>query len=192
MKLSVGALVALLLGGGGSLAQEEPARQDEEPKQQQRGESPQTAAAVGLKVDLLISRHDGERRISAVPYTLFVVPNSRQARVRLGIDVPIAVKDGEVRYRNVGTNVDCQAVWVGPGQYRLEVVVEQSSLYSPETSRKAVGPGASPAVGEQPVFRSFSSAIVLVLADGQSVQSLATDPVSGEVLKVDVTLSRVK
>jgi hypothetical protein len=190
MKLSVVVVVTLLVSSGG-IAQDERERQDEQ-RPQPRAESRHEAETAGLKVDLLISRHEGERRVSAVPYTLFVVPNSRQSRVRLGIDVPIAVKDGEVRYRNVGTNVDCQAVAVGPGRYRVEVVVEQSSLYSPETSRKALAPGASPAVGDQPVFRSFSTAIVLVLADGQSAQSLATDPVSGEVLKVDVTLTRLK
>ena len=44
-----------------------------------------------------------------------------------------------------------------------------------------------------PVFRSFRSSFAMVLRDGQSMQyASATDPISGEVMRIDVTLSLAK
>ena len=44
-----------------------------------------------------------------------------------------------------------------------------------------------------PAFRSFTSTFNVLLKDGQTAQhTAATDPVSGEVLRVDVTLTRVE
>jgi hypothetical protein len=44
-----------------------------------------------------------------------------------------------------------------------------------------------------PVFRSFRSTNTLVLRDGQTRQfTAATDRVSGEVVRIDVTLNVVK
>jgi hypothetical protein len=43
------------------------------------------------------------------------------------------------------------------------------------------------------VFSGFRSSVQLLMRDGQTVQSMmATDPVSGRVLKIDVTLNVVK
>ena len=44
-----------------------------------------------------------------------------------------------------------------------------------------------------PVLRTFSSDATLFLRDGQTAQLVvATDPLNGDVLKVDVTLTVVK
>jgi hypothetical protein len=43
-----------------------------------------------------------------------------------------------------------------------------------------------------PGRRRFNSDTTLVLQDGQTVQHSATDPLTGEVLEVDVTLHVVK
>jgi len=44
-----------------------------------------------------------------------------------------------------------------------------------------------------PAFRSFTSSFNLLLKDGQAAQQTsATDPVSGEVLKIDVTVTVLK
>jgi len=45
----------------------------------------------------------------------------------------------------------------------------------------------------KPVVQSFKAELDLLLRDGQTIQStLATDPVSGRVSKVDVTLNVLK
>jgi hypothetical protein len=44
-----------------------------------------------------------------------------------------------------------------------------------------------------PAFRSFTSSFNLLLKDGQTAQhTAATDPISGEVIRVDVTLNVLK
>jgi hypothetical protein len=44
-----------------------------------------------------------------------------------------------------------------------------------------------------PLFRNFSSSFALLLKDGQSATyTSAVDPVSGETIKVDVTLTVLK
>jgi len=45
----------------------------------------------------------------------------------------------------------------------------------------------------EPVIRQFRSDLSLILRDGQTVEStFATDPLSGKVFKVEVTLSVLK
>jgi hypothetical protein len=44
-----------------------------------------------------------------------------------------------------------------------------------------------------PMFRSFDSSFQVLLRDGQTTQyTTATDPVSGEMTKIDVTLNVLK
>ena len=44
-----------------------------------------------------------------------------------------------------------------------------------------------------PAFRSFRSSFAMLLQDGQSMQyASATDPISGEVMKIDVMVSLAK
>jgi hypothetical protein len=55
-----------------------------------------------------------------------------------------------------------------------------------------VGTNNAPAPGN-PSFRSFRASDSLVLKDGQTAQfTTAVDKVSGEIVKVDVTLTVVK
>jgi hypothetical protein len=44
-----------------------------------------------------------------------------------------------------------------------------------------------------PAFRTFTSSFSVLLRDGQTAQhTAATDPVSGEVLRIDVTVNVLK
>jgi hypothetical protein len=91
-----------------------------------------------------------------------------------------------VNYRNVGTNIDCTARSVDDGRFRLELTVDDSSLAADETN--------PPFAKGIPQFRSFLiSGETAVLRDGQTSQlTSATEKVTGEVAKVDVTLNVVK
>jgi len=91
------------------------------------------------------------------------------------------------KYRNVGTNIDCRAIDRGQGRYELSLDVENSSaLAGEDKGNEASMPGV-------PLFRRFEAHSSPVLRDGQSVQTIAsTDPVTGEVVKIDVTMNVVK
>jgi hypothetical protein len=169
-------------------------------------------APTPLRVQVVFSKYQGETKVASLPYTLTCNTGERQAAVlRMGIEVPVPVarlKEGapttSFEYKNVGTNIDCRAGMASPdGRFRLDLAVEQSSIYSvPDEKARRVpsvgGEGKSGGVtdvgiGGVPMFRTFRSTFNPILRDGQTVQyTSATDPVSGEVVKIDVTVNVVK
>jgi hypothetical protein len=153
------------------------------------------SALVPLKVQLVVSRHAGDKKISSLPYTLWVTANDKKmTSVRMGVQVPIATsattKEGATlpsySYRDVGTNIDCQAIGQGDGLFNLEIKLNDSSVsFDPKESGQALK--------GTPAFRNFTSNFSILLKDGQTAQyASATDPVSGETLKVDVTVNVLK
>ena len=155
-----------------------------------------------VQVQIVISRYQGERKVASLPYSFLVPsvpaagggPNSPQnrARMRMGVDTPVPKSTAggatEVQYRNVGTNIDCWVGDLGDGRHQVSLTVENSSaLAGPEAGS---GPAAASGL---PLFRRFETSLAPTLRPGQSVQAIAsTDPVTGEVVKIDVTLSAVK
>ncbi len=161
---------------------------------------------IPLKVQVVVSRYQGEKKVSSLPYLLSVVANDNdKTSLRMGVDVPIpttvfaaAVAGGlanipqtSYTYRSVGTNIDCSARTLDEGMFKLDLAVEDSSVF---VTDKDGGASASPASGmPAPSLRRFTSSFNLMLKDGQTAQhTSATDPVSGEVLRIDVTLNVLK
>ena len=161
--------------------------------------SEQPRALVPLKVQIVLSRFKGDKKIGSLPYILGVAANDRLATsLRMGIEVPIGRK-GEsgpfagISYRSVGTNIDCQADSSADGAYRLAIKVDDTSVL-PEASDGSAASGVRTAIiGDMPAFRAFKSNFTVVLRDGQTTQyTSAADPISGEVMKIDVSLSVIK
>lgn len=191
------AAVLVVAAGAVNVAQEPPAAPATQP-QSARGQS---ANPVGVKVQVVISRYQGEKKISSLPYVLGVVVNGMKTSLRMGVDVPVvstvfgsASKDGTASvpqasysYRSIGTNIDCQAEDGGGGYYKLQMTVTDSSVQLDTTERP------KPIMSNVPVFRSFNSSFQVLLRDAQTTQyTSATDPVNGEVTKIDVTLNVLK
>ena len=155
-----------------------------------------SAAWTPLKVQVVLSRYDGERKLASMPYTLLVNAGERdnRATLRMGVALPIATtgKDGPaVTFHDVGTNMDCTATLTEGARYRINLAVNHTSVYESEQSHLQAAvprPGAS-----AQLIRSFTSSFVLNLKDGETGQSIAaTEPVTGEVMKIDVTVNVVK
>jgi hypothetical protein len=154
-----------------------------------------------LRVQLVISRFQGEKKLASLPYTLVVGSGGSKTRMRMGVDTPVpttfaTTPEGSkpastsFQYRNVGTNIDCGASERN-GLYQLVLSIENSSALSGVGSAARIGTG--PDVSLVPLFRRFEASLDIVLRDGQTIQTVAsTDPVSGEVVKIDVTLDVVK
>jgi hypothetical protein len=165
------------------------------PAQPQLQQEPTTP----LRVQLVLTTYKDEKKLSSVPYTLSVnaaagpMPGFA-AQMRMGVKVPVpamapATVDGKrvpmgggpVVYQDIGTNIDCAAVALGDGRFQLHISIEDQSFASPT--------GLSP-IGEPPVIRSFRLSNQVTLRDGQSTQfTAATDRVSGEVVRAEVTLA---
>jgi hypothetical protein len=158
--------------------------------------NPRTAEPVSLKVSLVFARYQGDKKISSVPHVLWVTANQNRTSLRMGTQIPVPAtvfgKEGErsqsYTYKDVGTNIDCGATTASGGLFKLVLTVEDSSVYYPDQSEAAAKP-TSVATGA-PAFRSFNSTFTLFLRDGQTAQSTsATDPVSGQVIKLDATIN---
>jgi len=168
---------------------------------------------VPLRVQIVVSKQQEDRKFASMPYTLIcnaddgrpgpgvVGSGPTVSAVRMGIEVPIPeVKDGatNIQYRNVGTKLDCQAWALEDGRYRLELGVEQSSI-QPNRQQPNVDaegkrvPEKMVSANDMPLFRSFKASFVPILKDGQAAEfTSATDPVSGEVVKIDVKVTVLK
>jgi len=151
-----------------------------------------------LKVQVVIGRYQGEKKISSMPYTLTMntkQPNNH-ASLRMGAKIPIvmlamtnvpkdAPQGGPIQYQDVGTNIDCYVDELDNGRFSLLVVVDDSSVYPDEP--------ASGAAKGSPSFRTLRATNALVLKNGETGQfTAATDKVTGETVRVDVTLTVLK
>jgi hypothetical protein len=171
---------------------------------QEKASAPAAAnpTATPLKVQVTISRYQGDKKLSSMPYTLSVntstsTPGFQEvSRLRMGAKVPVMgfatpVVDGQriaagpISYQDVGTNIDCFVSTTEDGRYKVTVTVEDTSVYSEDQS--------PPTVKGSPTFRTFVQTNAAILRDGQSTQfASATDKVNGETLKIDVMLNVVK
>ena len=169
--------------------------------------APEGGPAVPLKVTVVLSRYQGDKRISSMPYVMGVTAkdfrNAPKTTLRMGVDVPViqtvfgapadgkSVPQSSYSYRNVGTNIDCTAAPdpATPGVFQLVMTVSDTSVSLGSGPRQ----GSSPVAPDVPNFRSFNSSFTALLRDGQTTQyTSATDPLSGEVMKIDVTLNLMK
>jgi hypothetical protein len=194
MLTALALAAAVLVLPARARAQETPKPEATKPAEAPRadGGSERRGPGVTLRVQLVISRFQGEKKLASLPYTLVVTTGDARARMRMGLDTPIPVtstaeggkQTTSIQYRTVGTNIDCTASDRRDGVYQLNIGVENSSAL----------PGAAGNVeGAAPIFRRFETNIVSLLRDGQTIQTIAsTDPVTGEVVKIDVTMNVVR
>ena len=160
------------------------------------------APAIPLEVQIVLSRYQGEKRVSSMPYVMAVNANGERGSLNMGAEVAIpnstlAPSDPSkpqpivsFNYRPIGTAIICGAITTAEeGRFELNISVDDSSVYLKEDS-VAASPAA---VSNMPAFRSFKSRNTLLLRDGQTRQyTAATDRVSGETIRIDVTLKVVK
>jgi hypothetical protein len=144
-----------------------------------------------LKLTVVITRHQGERELIRLPYELTVYPGERTSlTMQLEVPVPTSTTGpaGEVtsyQYRRAGTSITAGATALEGGRFQVQLTVDESRVLEP-----SVAAGGKPSLGR---FSSFQSSTPLLLQDGQTQQyTAATDPVSGEVARISVTLNVIK
>jgi hypothetical protein len=163
------------------------------PEEKSAAEAPPTE--IPVKVQLLLTEFDGNEKVSSLPYTLNMLAtmphNTHGAHLRFGVKVPISTGPGSFTYNNVGTNIDGNAVIRPDGAYRLDLTVERSIVTMPNNGTDWKPGQSYPST--EPLIRSFTDDFTVVMRDGQTIQGTsAVDPVTGHVLKVDVTLTVLK
>lgn len=188
-------------------AQQDAARQAEQQvRAEQLAELERANAVTPIDIEVVISRFQGDKRVSTLPYALTVnatnqvggpdtINRAPLTQLRMGGDVPVPTRApfpsadgkpalvGPVTYQNVGTQIECQARRLSNGQFEVRLAVSDSSVAAPQGSD----------AGSLPVIRKFEATNRLVLRDGQTKQfTAATDRITGEMVRVDVTLRVAK
>jgi hypothetical protein len=126
--------------------------------------------------------------------------NTERTQLTIGSEVPVPTTtftpagDNKTaqplrsyNYRNVGTVMSAAAVTADAGQFEVELQIDESSV----GTNAADGRGG-PLV-DMPVFKSFKARNRILLRPGVMRQfTAATDRISGETVRIEVTLTTVK
>ena len=93
-----------------------------------------------------------------------------------------------MEFRNVGTSIDCVIRQTPDGRFWVRLQVQDSSIFASDSEARPPLKLADPMA-----FRTFTFSNELSMRDGQSVQwASATDKITGEILKLDATLTVLK
>jgi hypothetical protein len=203
MKVSwLAACVALLLITPGVVRS-----QEKNAAEKPAAETTVPEPVVAAKLQVVLTEYDGTNKVSSLPYTIPLTvttkPFGQMYSLRMGVRVPVITtssKSGEnsLTYVDVGTNIDSRAHRTADGRYAVDLRIERSSLYVAFRDKennfqgKEWTAGEAPP-GDSPMIRDFRGDVALVVRDGQpSEATVATDPLSGRVLKMEVVLTVLK
>ena len=155
-----------------------------------------------VKVEIVLSRYDGTRKISSVPYTMLATAGGSPVSVRTGAQV--AVTNGPTshvtvdnkppaaawQYLTVGTNIDCTVNMPQNGRFGVRVNLSDNSILERQPLQGAGARGSTQTMIDVPTLRNFNYTNSILLKDGETKQFVAaSDKVSADVVKVDVTLT---
>jgi len=210
-RFSVLACVGLVMvAGAGVRAQQpkDPVAQGAAAAQEARERD--LARIVPVKVKIVLSKYQGDKKISSLPYELALRTDDTTSNIRMGTQVPVpgigapippgarapdAASSGKqpppapgrigpFNYHDVGTNIDCKVRNLDTGRYSVTITIEDTSVYRDDPSSQSTG---------VPAFRSFRTLNSLILRDGQTTEfTAAADKVSGEITKAEVTISVIR
>ena len=152
-----------------------------------------TPPQATIKLRVVLSKYQGDKRINSQPYELSLVPGQR-GNVRIGSEVPVYTSPPSTvglntptsyTMQQVGTQIDATITTQPDGKYAVDLTVTDRSV----NSSSQVTPSAD-RVPNVPIFRNVSANSRVILGNGESTQfSTALDQVSNETFKVDVTLN---
>lgn len=168
----------------------------EKPKSEDAATEAHATETTPLKISVTFTEFEGGKKVKSLPYTTIVIADGKNPKsvLKMGSRVPIYTgTEHGMQYLDVGSNFDCQAHRTKDNKFDLRMALERSWVEGSVAT--SVNPGGiSQTSGQfpEPIVRQFRSDLSLTLRDGQTVESsFATDPLSGKVFKVEVTLNVV-
>lgn len=200
MKLSPIHVASLLLLGMFSpvLHSQDKPKAEDRPKAE--------AQTTPVKVTIVFTEYDGDKKTKSLPYMLYInAPDAPEVKpqgvkMRVGNRVPVYTggSTGNMTYLDVGTAIDARAAHTPEGHFLLALGVERSwvegdVLVPVQKPAETTVPEPHAGSFHEPIIHSFKSDLDLKLREGQTIETtMATDPISGKVMKVEVTLAAIK
>jgi hypothetical protein len=161
-----------------------------------------------VKLQIVLSEYDGAKKIANLSYAMPLIvvggkPSGAYSTLRIGVKVPVTTADSktgatQIQYIDVGTSIDARVGRADDAKYQVDLKVDRSSLYVTSHDRDGKIVGKEWSDGEappttQPLVRQYRGDVGLFLREGQPAEgTVATDPLTGHVFKVEVTLIVVK
>ena len=150
--------------------------------------------SLPIKVQVVFTESDGEKRVSVMPYTFMVVSDDRvggyySTTLRTGVRIPVETdgKDQKTTYMDIGANIDCGIRSEEDGRFRVYLTFDRSALYP---NKSAEGERLVNEPNGLPLVRQFRTSESVILKDGQSMENiLSTDPLNGHALRVSVSIN---
>jgi hypothetical protein len=174
----------------------QPLRAQEKPKSDERALHP-----TQLKVQIVFTEFEGDKKIKSMPYTSVFAATGQapdSMKLRIGSRVPLFTgKDGGLQYVDVGTNLDCTADRLDEGKFGLRIALERSWIQGdvsiPIDNSTQAQAGSADSHFKEPVIGQYKTTEYLLARDGQTVETtVATDPLNGRQLKIELTLNVLK
>jgi len=169
----------------------------EKPKSEDAATEAHQTETTPLKISVTFTEFEGDKKVKSLPYAMIVIADGKNPKsvVKMGSRVPVYTgKEYGMQYLDVGSNIDCQASRTKDNKFDVRLSLDRSWVEG--NVAVSVDPGATSQTSGQfpePIVRQFRSELSLTLRDGQTVESsFATDPLSGKVFKVEVSLNIVK
>jgi hypothetical protein len=170
---------------------------------QEKTSSASKTPQATLKMQVVITEHEGEKKLMNLPYTFFLRAGDQGStspwtKVRMGSRVPVHTgKEGSMQYIDVGTNIDARAILADNGGFDVSLNLERSwvegDVMVPAEKSASAPAEANSGQFKEPVIRQFRTELTQIMHDGQTIQcTQATDPLSGRILTVTVTGNVVK
>ena len=149
------------------------------------------------KVDFVLTEMEDGRKINSRQYALNLNAGEND-QLKVGTRVPVEVKQGEIQYLDVGTNLWCrlrdrsntepsehglrELSWLG-NDVMLNVTAEVSNFAVPEQQ----GAGPRPAIRQMKVEGS-----TIAVVGKQMVVGIVDDPNSKRQYQLEVTVTKLK
>lgn len=192
MRTAIAASLCAALAMGTLLAAQDKPRSDDSSAEAR------TIETTPLKVSVTFAEFEGDKKVKSLPYTMVVIADGKPPKsvLKMGSRVPVYTgKENGMQYLDVGSNLECQAFRTKDNRFDVKLDLDRSWVEGDVAVPIDRGTSSQSSSGQfpEPIVRQFRTALSLTLRDGQTIEStFATDPLSGKVFKVEVSLSVVK
>ena len=170
----------------------------EKPRAEDSPADARVVETTPLRVSVTFTEFEGDKKVKSLPYSMVVIADGRPPKsvLKIGSRVPVYTgKENGMQYLDVGSNLECQAFRTKDNRFDIKLDLDRSWVEGdvPVPVDRGTSSQSSPGQFPEPIVRQFRSALSLTLRDGQTIESMfATDPLSGKVLKAEVSLTVVK
>src|SRR3984893_14949055 len=163
------------------------------PSQEKKPEE-RAKPTIPVKVQVVFSEFDGEKKIVSMPYSFTAITNEKLGgyygtSLRTGVRVPVDAGGPEQKtnYMDVGSNIDCGLRTTDDDRYHLYMIFERSAL-SPNSGAQSEKLQVS-RPDAPPLVRQFKASVNMILTDAQTSETVSTDPINGHSLHLSVSIN---